>query len=635
MLTLLLSAFLAPMTVALADTTPKRIPPLSISELKFRIRNVLDSTKTRGLGLAIVRHDSILYAGGMGEARLTPTPGVPATYATLFRIGSTSKQFVALTVMALVHEGKLSLDDKLATRLPGLTFRNRWEATDPVRIIHLLEHTSGFDDNSLRSYASSDPTPITLEKGLTLDSLSRESRWRPGTRFSYCNPGPAIVARIIELIEGKPFEQVVQERWFTPIGMRTATYFFPDSTTTQRATLYRDDGETPVPYWHVFARPAGSINAAATDMAAYLRFVLGRGTVDGRVLLPATDFATLEHSQSSLGARAGLTLGYGKHLYQTTDSTGFIWTGHNGGVEGGLSDFSYIPESGIGYAVQINSGNGDALQTIGQLVRAFLTRGLTPPPAPPQGRVPASVQSRYAGWYREVNPRQEHLRMLTYLVSLQRLSFTDTSLRVSPALGDATTLLAVDSLRFRTAGAGAATMALVPAAMNDNIDGAETVRGESLHRVPTGLALLQLTLAGLWMAVVSLSLLAMLFGAARWLVRRVRKRPSQGIAPAAMLWRWTAACTALLLGNLVAVSIGSGDVTALGSYTLLSASVWTLGILFAVAAVVGAIVALGRRSATTRWQRVSLLAARAGLLLQAVAAGYLITFSYIGWKTWV
>ena len=363
---------------------------------------MLDSTNTPGAGLAIVRHDTVIFTGGIGRARVSPA--MPATERTLFRIGSTSKQFVALVALELQREGKLSLQDQLSARLPGFWFKNAWEATNPVRIINLLEHTSGFDDNSLKAYANSDPTPLTLAAGLALDSATRVSRWRPGTRFSYCNTGPAIVARIIETIEGKPFEQVVQERLFTPIGMTTATYFRPDSTQLSVATLYKPDGTTPLPYWHVFARPAGSINASALDMAAHLRFMLGRGTVDGRVIAPREIFAQLELAESPLSHRAGLTLGYAKHIYQTTDSTGFVWTGHNGGVDGGLSDLSYIPDLGVGYAFQINSGSTAAFGGITSLVRAFILQGMAAPAQPPRVSVPSSVQSMYSGWYRAVSP---------------------------------------------------------------------------------------------------------------------------------------------------------------------------------------------------------------------------------------
>jgi CubicO group peptidase (beta-lactamase class C family) len=632
----MLALLLLPLAVAVADTTPKFLAPQTIPELEARIRKVLDSTKTPGVGLAIVRHDSIIYTGGIGKARVSPA--LPANAATLFRIGSTSKQFVALTAMALVHEGKLSLDDKLSDRLPGFYFRNQWESTDPVRIIHLLEHTAGFDDNSLKAYASSDPKPLTLAEALPIDSLSRTSRWRPGTRFSYCNTGPGIVARIIETIEGKPFEQVVQERWFTPIGMRTATYLFPDSTKTERATLYRDDGTTPVPYWHVWARPAGSINASANDMAAYLRFVLGRGTVNGSALLPASDFATLEHAQSWIGTRAGLSIGYGKHLYQTTDSTGYIWTGHNGGVEGGLSDLSYIPELGIGYSTLINSGSGTAQSEIEKLVRAYLTRTLIPPaPPPPGGAVPAGVRTRYAGWYREVNPRMQHLYMLTYLSSLQRVSFIDSAAVISPLLSSSSrTLIAVDSLRFREKGEGTATHAFVPAAMNDGVDGLHTARfGESFNRVSTAVALTQIVLAVLWALTFVLSLVAMVFGALRWLVRRLRKRATPVRPPSATLWRWVALTAAVLAANLQILAVAANSLRAIGSRSPLSVSAWLLGLLFAAIALLGLILAVRRRTASTRWERTSLLTARTAAVMQAVAAGYLIAFGFIGWKTWV
>ena len=414
--TLILAALLHVAAFAGADSTPKFIAPKTIPELEARIQKVLDSAKVAGIGLAIVRHDSVIYLGGLGRARVSPP--MKATDSTLFRIGSTSKAFVALTAQALVREGKLSLDTPLAKALPGFWFKNAWEATDPVRIVNLLEHTSGFDDNSLQSYANSDPKPLRLAEGLALDSATRVSRWRPGTRFSYCNTGPAIVALIIEKIEGKPFEQVVQERWFDPIGMRTATYFRPDSARSNVATLYDDDGTTVIPYWNVFIRPAGSINASARDMAAYVRFLLGRGTIDAKELLPRESIERMERSESSLGSRAGLTVGYGLHLYRTADTTGFTWTGHGGAVEGGLSDVSYMPAYDVGYTFQINSGNHGAYDKIARLVRAYVTLGLTPPVPPRTVPVSAATRARFTGWYRSVSPWAQHLYPLERLGAL-------------------------------------------------------------------------------------------------------------------------------------------------------------------------------------------------------------------------
>jgi len=74
--------------------------------------------------------------------------------------------------------------------------------------------------------------------------------------------------------------------------MKTATYFQPASVSV--TTLYHDDGKTPFPYWNVIYRPAGSINASANDMAAYVLFYLNRGAVNGTQVMPAASSDRIE-----------------------------------------------------------------------------------------------------------------------------------------------------------------------------------------------------------------------------------------------------------------------------------------------------------------------------------------------------
>jgi CubicO group peptidase (beta-lactamase class C family) len=622
---------MAASALAPKDSTPKFVAPKTIPELEARIRHVLDSAKVPGIGLAIVRHDSVIYTGGLGLARVAPR--VKATDATLFRIGSTSKAFVALTAQALVREGKLSLDTPLAKALPGFWFKNAWEATDPVRIVNLLEHTSGFDDNSLKSYANSDPTPLKLADGLALDSITRVSRWRPGTRFSYCNTGPAIVALIIEKIEGKPFEQVVQERWFDPIGMKTATYFKPDSASA--ATLYMPNGTTAVPYWYVFIRPAGSINASSHDMAAYVRFLLGRGTIDGKELLPRAAIERMEHSESWLGARAGLKVGYGLHLYRMADSTGFTWTAHNGGVEGGLSDMSYLPDYGVGYAFQINSGNADAFRLITRLVRAYMTQGLTPPTPASVVRVAHSTADRFSGWYRLVSPRAQHLYILAHIPSIAEVSFTDTAMRFAPWLDDEHGYVPVDSLRFRRKTESEATLAFVRDAENQRPAGIEMQGGGlfmSLTRISTLDAVVSMVCMTLWVASLALSFLAMVFGGVRWVVRRSRRRPTPRAA-VAVPWRLAAIASACVAANFVFAMLGSGDVQTLGRVTWISVSVLLAGYLYCVFALI-LVRTVWATPGGGRWARVSLWSVRAVAVLHVIAAAYLVSMGWIGWRTW-
>ncbi|MBL0171183.1 MAG: serine hydrolase [Gemmatimonadaceae bacterium] len=631
----ILVALFAAVSATAADSTPKFVAPRTIAELESRIQRVLDSAKVPGIGLAIVRHDSVIYTGGLGRARVAPT--VKATDSTLFRIGSTSKAFVALTVQALVREGRLSLDQPLSQALPGFYFENPWESTDPVRIVHLLEHTSGFDDNSLKSYANSNPVPLPLPAGLALDSATRVSRWRPGTRFSYCNTGPAIVALIIERIEGKPFEQVVQDRWFTPIGMKTATYFRPDSTKVSAATLYRADGTSPVPYWHVFVRPAGSINASSHDMAAYVRFLLGRGTIDGKALLPSTSIERMERSASSMAARTGLAVGYGLHLYHTADTTGFSWTGHNGAVDGGLSDMSYLPGFGVGYAFQINAANGEAFGLITRLVRAFLTQGIVPPPPPAVVTAPASTSARFTGWYRGVSPRTQHLYVIERIPGIVHVTFRDSTMRLKPILGDAIDFVAVDSVRFRQPGQSEATLVFVRDDANGRAEGIEWVGatlGVSMARVTAVDGVGRFAVAVVWIAGLCLSGVAMAFGALRFMIRRVRRR-SVHRASTAPAWRIAAAAASLVVVQIALFSVGIESVQTLGNPTPISVSIWVIGMLFGFLALLCAWVAVRVPASPSRWALVSRWSVRAVAGLNVVAATYLLVNGWIGWRTWL
>ena len=79
------------------------------------------------------------------------------TADTLFRIGSTSKAFASLSLLLLADQGKLSLEDPVHKLAPDVWYQNRWEATDPIRVVNLVEHTTGWDDMHLREYAKQAP----------------------------------------------------------------------------------------------------------------------------------------------------------------------------------------------------------------------------------------------------------------------------------------------------------------------------------------------------------------------------------------------------------------------------------------------------------------------------------------------
>ena len=173
------------------------VPARTHAELTARLEKILKENKVPGLSLALAEKDGSLWTVGLGKADVAA--GTPATADTLFRVGSISKLFAGLSALKLVEEGRLSLDAPVHTLVPEVRFTNRWEQTDPVRVVHLLEHTTGWDNLHFKEYAHSDPRPATLAEGLAVGPESRTCAWRPGTRFSYCNSGPAVLAAIGEL----------------------------------------------------------------------------------------------------------------------------------------------------------------------------------------------------------------------------------------------------------------------------------------------------------------------------------------------------------------------------------------------------------------------------------------------------
>jgi CubicO group peptidase (beta-lactamase class C family) len=385
----------------------------------------------------------------------------PVTPETLFRIGSVSKSFAALAALKLQEEGKLKLSDTLKQWLPEVAFENPWESTDPVRLVHLMEHTTGFDDIHLREWASNDPTPIALKEALAYGAASRVSRWRPGTRMSYCNSGPAVLAAVIEKASRQRFEDYVQKNFFKPLRMDSARYFLTPEAEQRLSRPYRPDGVTPYPYWHFLYRPSGSLNASANDMANLVRFHLQRGSLDGAQLLQPASIARMETTETLPSARLGSIAGYGFYNHAMPEGA-FTFRGHGGAIMGALSEMAYLPDAGRGYAVMINSGNGHALLRITKLIRTYLVRDLTPPLLPAPVSVPTELQRHRGGYYQIISPREQWLYAFDRLAQITKLAFTSDALSTSTYGLGGEKWMPVSPRVYRKENQSAATLALLP-----------------------------------------------------------------------------------------------------------------------------------------------------------------------------
>lgn len=593
----------------------EKVVPRSLEELDAKIREVLAKRKTPAVVYALFGRDGVKAATGIGKADVAS--GREATGDTLFRIGSISKMFVGLSALMLQEEGRLSLDDTMRSRAPEIAFENPWEATDPVRLVHLLEHTAGFDDLTLREYAHN--RLVTLKEGLEYEPRSRRSRWRPGTRMSYCNSGPPMVAYAIEKVTGRRFEDFVAERLFAPLAMATATYFKPEPA--QAATLYHPDGTTPYPYWEIMVRPSGSINASAAELAHLGVMLLNRGRYEGRELLPPAAIDRLERPTTTYAARAGVTAGYALGNYASFEG-GFELHGHDGGVDGGLARLAYLKDAGVGFVAMINSGNGDAAQDLSHLLRNYLTRDLPKPASAPTVPVPASVATAFTGWYMPDSPRQEMLRFLERLLGLARVRLDGDRLTVRPLLGAARTFLAEGPTTFRRDDRPAATLALLETPEGRLLQSDSTAR-----QVSTLSAWLQIGLAALAVLLMLSAPLFALVWVPRWLLGRLKGAPH-------LAARAFPLAAVLSLAAAFSLFVASDDdlISRFGNPTRWSVGFCALTVVFALAAVLGLWRALRVPAGEgNRWARVhAILVAGAN----TAAAAYLFYWGIIGMRTW-
>ncbi|MGO9269139.1 MAG: serine hydrolase domain-containing protein, partial [Terriglobia bacterium] len=563
------------------------------------------------------------WIAGLGQADVAS--GRATTPETLFRIGSTSKAFASLSILKLANEGKLSLDDPVHKLVPEVWFENRWEASDPVRVVDLLEHTTGWDDMHLREYAKDAPA-MGLREALDYDHHSRTSRWRPGTRMSYCNSGPAVAAYIVEKITGQRFEDYVAQNFFEPIGMKTATYFQAASAVS--ATLYHQDGKTPYPYWNIIYRPAGAINASANDMAAYLLFYLHRGTVNGTQVMAAASIDRMEVPTRTWAAQEGLKAGYGLSNYWDIEE-GFVYHGHNGGVEGGLTDMSYMPDYGVGYFYSINAGNGDAFEKIGKAIRAYLTRDLQKPPLPPVASLPANANS-YAGWYQPDSPRMELSHFIERLLGMARVRFKDGKLLLTSLDGIDRVFLPVTGMQFRDANEKehpepvATVELLTPNAEGQFI---QLGGGTTMKRIGAWFAITEIILTA-WVA---LAMVSVLVYAPFWLLRGISKKRRRPAERGMRAWPLLAV---LSLGAVVVIFILASDdlISRLGNLTWWSAALFVATVAYAAASVASAVALWSAPKPETR-SRVRRYSTAVTLAL-LIAAAYLAYWGVIGLRTW-
>lgn len=572
-----------PLLAAQSPPAPAEEPtPVSLDEFKAAAQRIVEQAGLPGAGLALVRASGIEWAGGVGVAdRAT---GRPVDGDTLFRVGSVSKSFVAMALVQLYEDGQLDLDAPVASIVPEVRIDNPWEATEPVRVRHLLEHTAGFDDMHFNEIYVLDGAPDRpLDKVLLRNPASRRVRWRPGTRMAYSNPGYAVAGRVIEAVAGKPFDAFIRERIFTPLAMTSST-FSGDVEAPALAQGYQDRNGPPVVRRRIHLRPAGALHASPRELAVFVEMLLNWGELRGGYVIDPEYLSNMEGPRTTAASKAGVRAGYGLGIYSTIDLPHHV-LGHEGGIDGFLSAYGYSPSRDAGYVVLLNGTYApDALTKLSSLAIRYLKREVTAP-LPDTLPVAPDELRRFEGYYHDASPRAALLQAVLFPLGGRTVRVSNGRLVMTPVFGPDTPLVAVNDALFRRESELTASMAFTEVDSRPVLAGVD-VYAEKRPRWPIDLLRGALALSLVCIAVAPLAAVAH-----AW-----RRRTRGGAGTAGLGTAWTIALVAFVALFAVAsaspvtslatssgpalVLFGASIVHPLVAFALLplTATAWTRGL---------------------------------------------------------
>ncbi len=328
-----------------------------------------------GAGIVVVRDGHIVAQHEYGLA--DRERGVHITPQSIYHYGSITKTLTAISIMQLRDRHRLSLDDRITTYVPELRqVHDPYGSMDSVTIRMLLSHSAGFQ-NPTWPYTEGKPwqpfEPTTWNQLVAMMPY-QELLFKPGSRFSYSNPGFIYLARVIEQLSGDPWESYVQKNIFNPLGL-TRSYFgntpyYLAADRSHNYTRVRDSAghevvkDNGADFDPGITIPNGGWNAPLGDLATYVAFLTNATHGDAATqrlydtVLPHATLAEmwrpLYQTQEDGSSIESDSLGLSFFIVRR-GQTRFV--GHTGSQAGFLA-FLYInPATGAGVVAAFNTAS--------------------------------------------------------------------------------------------------------------------------------------------------------------------------------------------------------------------------------------------------------------------------------------
>jgi CubicO group peptidase (beta-lactamase class C family) len=319
-----------------------------LARLDAHFRAYVDDGRLPGFQIAITRAARLAHFTSYGMADVEAARPVDA--GTVWRIYSMTKPITSVAAMALWEDGAFELTDPISRWLPAFASPQVYTggpaakpvlraAAEPIRIWHLLTHTAGLTYGFHRMHVTDEiyraaGFDVAMPRGLDLagivDALAElPLAFDPGSEWLY-SMATDVLGRLIEVVAGKPFAEVLTERVFEPLGMDETGFWVPPERADRLAALYALSPGAPAPVrfdllGQASAKPprwtggGGGLLSTTADYQRFLAMLMRGGQLDGaRVLAPRTVTMML---RNHLPGGADLE-SFGRRLYAETSNAG-------------------------------------------------------------------------------------------------------------------------------------------------------------------------------------------------------------------------------------------------------------------------------------------------------------------------
>jgi CubicO group peptidase (beta-lactamase class C family) len=359
-----------------ASKTPAPAVATDASRIDEFVRGEMKRQHIPGVAIAVVRGSDVVRLQGYGSANVELN--VPVSADTIFQSGSMGKQFTAAAIMLLVQDGKLKLDDPIVKHFPGTP-----PAFRAITVRHLLTHTSGIPDYATDAF---DYRRDFTEDELLKLAFAQTLVFAPGSRWSYSNTGYAMLGFLIHKVSGRFYADMLRDRVFGPVGMKTARVISEADIVLNRAAGYRlVNGELKNQEWvapTLNTTADGSLYYSITDGLAWDAALRA-----GAVLQPSS----WDQVYSPVRLNSGKTYPYG-FGWSLAPINGHKVRRHAGSWQGFKTDILRYPEDGLTVIALCNLGDANPEKFTDGIVGVIAPELARPKPGPIPDREPAVAE---------------------------------------------------------------------------------------------------------------------------------------------------------------------------------------------------------------------------------------------------